>query len=369
MSAVIVSIMCFFAVLGAIDKIRGNKLGLGEKFEQGFMAMGNMAFAILGIYTLSPVIASLVLNIVGPVFEAIRLDPSIISGILLAPDMGGYSAASMMAKNTNLANYSGIILASTIGTTISFTIPMGSGIVKKEDYVYFSKGLLIGITTIPIGAVIGGILCGLTVSEVLLNIIPIILIAMLLTIGIKKYPDKTIKAFKKFSSVIQTIGVIGLIVGIIEMNFNIKLLPGMYSLNEGIEIVCSISVILAGAYPMIHTVTKYLGQPLKVLGSKIGIGEVAVAGLISSLANNIPAFGMLDKMDERGKIVNSAFAVSGAFLFGGQLAFTTGVDKNLITAFMISKIIAATTAIIVACISTRKEKGFSGNMKVTNMEF
>lgn len=369
MSAIIVSVMCFFAVLGAIDKILGNKLGLGEKFEQGFMAMGSMAFAILGIYTLSPVIASLVLNTVGPVFEAMRLDPSIIAGIMLAPDMGGYSAAAMMAKNTSLANYSGIILASTLGTTISFTIPMGSGIVKKEDYNYFSKGLLIGITTIPLGAAVGGLLCGLTVSEVLINVIPIILIAMLLTIGIKKYPEKTINGFKKFSSMIQIIGVLGLIVGIIEMNFNIKLIPGMYTLNEGIGIVCSISVILAGAYPMIHTITKYLGEPLRILGSKIGIGEIAVAGMISSLANNVPAFGMLEKMDERGKVINSAFAVSGAFLFGGQLAFTTGVDKNLITAFMVSKIIAATAAIIVVCLSTRKEKSFSADMKITNMEF
>ena len=40
---VIVFIMMIFMIVGAIDKIRGNKLGYGEKFDEGFNAMGPLA--------------------------------------------------------------------------------------------------------------------------------------------------------------------------------------------------------------------------------------------------------------------------------------------------------------------------------------
>ena len=40
---IIIYLMVIFAVLGAIDRIIGNKFGLGEKFEEGIMAIGSLA--------------------------------------------------------------------------------------------------------------------------------------------------------------------------------------------------------------------------------------------------------------------------------------------------------------------------------------
>lgn len=37
---IILYIMIVFMVVGAVDKIFGNKFGYGEKFDEGFMAMG-----------------------------------------------------------------------------------------------------------------------------------------------------------------------------------------------------------------------------------------------------------------------------------------------------------------------------------------
>ena len=39
-NSVIIFIMMIFMIVGAIDRIRGNKLGYGEQFEEGFNAMG-----------------------------------------------------------------------------------------------------------------------------------------------------------------------------------------------------------------------------------------------------------------------------------------------------------------------------------------
>ncbi|MCP1109656.1 ethanolamine utilization protein EutH [Ohessyouella blattaphilus] len=41
-----------FKIALAIDKLRGNKLGYGERFDAGFYAMGDLALAIVGIITL-----------------------------------------------------------------------------------------------------------------------------------------------------------------------------------------------------------------------------------------------------------------------------------------------------------------------------
>ena len=46
---VIIFIMMIFMIVGAIDKIRGNKLGYGEQFDEGFNAMGPLAAAMAGV--------------------------------------------------------------------------------------------------------------------------------------------------------------------------------------------------------------------------------------------------------------------------------------------------------------------------------
>ena len=50
-------IMAILALVGGIDRIIGNKLGLGEKFEEGFNAMGPLALGMVGIVCLAPVIS------------------------------------------------------------------------------------------------------------------------------------------------------------------------------------------------------------------------------------------------------------------------------------------------------------------------
>ena len=44
-------IMMIFCVIGGIDKIRGNKYGYGEKFEEAFATMKSLALIMIGIIT------------------------------------------------------------------------------------------------------------------------------------------------------------------------------------------------------------------------------------------------------------------------------------------------------------------------------
>ena len=64
---IIIWIMAVFAVLGALDRILGNRLGLGKEFEEGIQAMGSLALAMIGIVCLAPVLANFLKPVVVPV--------------------------------------------------------------------------------------------------------------------------------------------------------------------------------------------------------------------------------------------------------------------------------------------------------------
>lgn len=359
MSEVIIYTIFVFGVVGCIDKVLGNKFGLGEKFEEGFKSMGSLAMSIIGIYSLAPVISSQLSKIVGPMFNAIGVDPSILPGSILACDMGGYISAAGMARTEEMGLFSGLILASMLGATLVFTIPIGAGVIEKKDQYFFIKGMLSGLITIPVGCIVGGLILGIALPKLVINLIPVILMAITLTIGLIKWPNKLINGFNYLSRLTIIIGAIGLMISIFERISGIAIIPGMEPFDEGIKIVGSIAIVLCGAYPMMTIITKVFKAPLTRLGEKIGIGENSVAGIIICLANNVPTFMMLKNMDNRGKVLCSAFAVSGAFTFGGQLGFVASIDKTVIVPFIVSKLVAGMSAVLLAMVLTgnmRQEK-------------
>ncbi|MBQ6989431.1 MAG: ethanolamine utilization protein EutH, partial [Clostridia bacterium] len=61
---VLIWVMGIFAVLGAVDRIFGNRFGLGQEFENGILAMGSLALAMVGIIALAPVLAGLLKPVV-----------------------------------------------------------------------------------------------------------------------------------------------------------------------------------------------------------------------------------------------------------------------------------------------------------------
>jgi ethanolamine transporter EutH len=84
------------------------------------------------------------------------------------------------------------------------------------------------------------------------------------------------------------------------------------------------------------------------------MNDVAAAGMVATLANNIPMFAMMKDMDDRGKVLNCAFAVSAAFTFGDHLGFTAGVEPQLIFAMIVGKLVAGVTAVGVATLFAPK---------------
>ncbi|MGD9567157.1 MAG: ethanolamine utilization protein EutH [Sedimentibacter sp.] len=353
---IIIYIMVVFMAVGVIDKILGNKFGFGEKFEEGIMAMGTLTLSMVGIISLAPVLAKLLNPVVVPLYKVLGADPAMFAGTLLACDMGGYPLAQQLAEDPALIPFAGLILGSMMGATIVFTIPVGLGIIQKDDQKFLAKGVLAGIITIPIGSFVGGLLTGLSAIIVFKNLIPIIIVAVLIALGLKFIPSKMITGFIYFGRFVTAMSLVGLASIIIETLTGVVIIPGLAPLSDGVSVVGAIAIVLAGAYPLVHFITKVFKNPLMKVGSLLGMGEVAAAGMVATLANNIPMFGMLKDMDDRGKVINVAFSVSAAFVFGDHLGFVAGVDKNTITAMIVGKLVAGITAVAVACLITTKSK-------------
>ena len=353
---ILIAVMAGFAVLGAVDRIIGNKLGLGQEFENGILAMGSLAMAMVGIIALAPVLANLLKPVVVPVFAFLGADPAMFAGTILACDMGGGSLAQELTSDPQAALLGGVLTGSMLGATIVFTIPVALGTLREEDRPLMAKGILCGIVTIPVGILVGGIVAGFPIMLILRNLIPIVLIAGLIAIGLWRAEKWMIKGFAVFGKFVVAVITIGLVAAIVESLTGFVVIPGMAPITDGFLTVGSIAIVLAGAFPLVFVITKLLKKPLMKMGKLLGINETAAAGLIASLANSIATFGMVKDMDRRGKVVNIAFAVSAAFVFGDHLGFTAGFAPEMLPAMILGKLAGGISAVAVALLLTRKDK-------------
>ena len=353
---ILIAVMAAFAVAGAIDRIFGNRWGLGKEFEEGILAMGSLALAMVGIVCLAPVLASLLKPVVVPVFAFLGADPAMFAGTILACDMGGGALAVELAASHPAAMLGGVLTGSMLGATVVFTIPVAMGILEEKDRPVMAQGILCGIVTIPLGVLAGGLTAGFPIGMVLRNLIPIVIIAALIALGLWRAENAMVRGFEVFGKLVVAVVTVGLAAAIVEALTGFVIIPGMAPISEGFETVGTIAIVLAGAFPLVFVITKLLRKPLMAAGRWLGINDAAAAGLIASLANSIATFGMVKDMNRRGKVVNIAFAVSAAFVFGDHLGFTAGFAPEMIGPMIVGKLVGGVSAIAVAMWLTGKEE-------------
>ena len=230
------------------------------------------------------------------------------------------------------------------------------GILKEKDRPAMAKGILCGIVTVPVGVLAGGLAAGFPPALVLRNLIPIVLIAVLIALGLWKAENAMVKGFALFGKFVVILVTVGLAAAIVEALTGFVIIPGMAPISEGFATVGTIAIILAGAFPLVFVITKVLRRPLMAAGKWLGINDAAAAGLIASLANSIATFGLVKEMNPRGKVVNIAFAVSAAFVFGDHLGFAAGFAPEILPAMILGKLAGGFSAIAVALWLTRKEQ-------------
>lgn len=353
MNTAIMWIMAFGAVIGGLDRIFKNKFGLGKCFEDGFMLLGPTALSMAGIICLIPLISAGMEKIIVPWWTMLGLDAGILGGII-AIDMGGYQLSMELAGLEAIGKYAGIVVGATFGCTISFTIPVGMGMIDKETRSVFAKGMLIGLGMMPVTLIAGGLFCGLDIITVIVQSLPIFVLSILLMIGIGKFPDKTIKGFTYFAAFIGLLTTIGLIGGAFTYMTGFPLIPRLAPIEEAMAVVSSIGVVLLGSLTVAELLKRALKKPLNWVGSKTGMNNDSVAGLLVGIVSPVPAITMMKNMDERGKVVNAAFLVCGASALAAHMGFTFGVEPDLVMPLFVSKLLGGFAGAAAALLLTKK---------------
>ncbi len=398
---VILYIMMSFMALAALDRIFNQfggaeavlaKVGLGAvgrsiagagaQFEEGFMAMGALGLAMVGVIAIAPVLAKVLGPVVIPAYQAVGASPAMFATTLLANDMGGFFLAKELATTNGVLDtaswlYAGLILGAMMGPTIVFSIPVAIGIIDEKDRRFLAMGVLAGIVTIPLGCIAGGLVAmhsgvqvnGQTVvftyGLIFQNLIPVLGFSVLVALGLWLIPEKMINGFQIFAKLLVSLITVGLAAAVLNTTLGLTVIPGMDPIfmvagdkpgevMRAVEVIGYIACILLGAYPMVFLLSRWFEKPLMGIGSLLHMNNNAAAGMVATLANNIPMFGMLSKMDDRGKVINVAFAVSAAFTFGDHLGFTAANMPGMIFAVIVGKLVGGLTAIAVASLIAPK---------------
>ena len=347
MNAITIVVLVFSAI-GAIDYALGNKTGVGKEFQRAFSLFCPMALTMLGMIVIAPAIGVVLTPFFEWFYRVFNIDPSIISASLFANDMGGMTLAQAVCKTEDIGNYNAFIISSMMGCVISFTIPFSLGLVKKNQHKELFFGLLCGIVTIPVGSFVAGLILRIKPLALLANLLPLIIIAVIVALALIFVPNVCIKCFSVFGMFMKILAVIGLVCSIFTFLTKIKINDHFDTFENGAYICANACVTLSGALPLMFIVAKLLNKPLNKLGSKIGVDGVSALALLGSLVTNASTFGVVEKMNKKGVVLNSAFAVSASFALGGHLAFTMAFDKVYVLPMIIGKIVSGVCAVALA---------------------
>lgn len=354
MSMILMIFIAAGAVLGGVDKILGNRFGLGQKFDNGFLLMGSMALSMTGIICLAPMLSGWLGSVIRPVFSAVGIDPAMF-GCVLAIDMGGYQLAMDLAQNLEIGRFSGIIASSMFGCTLVFTIPVGMSVLPEEDRPFFLKGLLAGLISLPAGLFVGGLLQGLSLGTILYQCIPIFLLSAVLLLGLTRFPDRTIHLFSGFARLIQIAATVGLILAAVQYIVGVTFLPNLGSLDDALEIVGSIAIVMLGSLPLAELLRRCLARPFRWIGSKTGLNDASTTGIIVGTITVMPALAMVRDMDQRGKVLCGSFLVCGASAFAAHMGFAASTQPDLILPLLGGKFAGALLGLVIAMRMTRAD--------------
>ena len=354
--SVLTIIILIFSVLGAVDKLLGNKFAIGEEFEKGFKLFVPMVFSMLGILVVAPAIGVWLSPFFDWFYSVFKIDPSIIPASLFANDMGGMTLAESICKDENIGNFNAFVVSSMMGCVVSFTIPFSISVVKKEQHKDMFFGILCGIITIPIGCFVAGLVCKIKVLDLIISLLPLIIFSIILGVLLIFVRDICIKIFVCFGHVLRWIAMIGLVLSIFTFLTKIEVCKHFDSFENAAFICANACVTLSGALPLMLVISKLLNKPLEKFGTKIGVDSFSAFSLLSTLVTNATTLSSMEKMNKKGVVLNSAFAVSAGFTFGGHLALTMAFNPNYVLPMIIGKVVAGIASVLLATLLYKEKQ-------------
>ena len=357
-------------VIGAFAALKNDQEGIGKEFMEGLHSIGPIFVPVAGIMASVPFLSKAITAVVGPLFSSIGADPAIAGTTIIAMDMGGYQLAEALSQSKE-GWLMALVVGSMSGPTIVFSIPVGLSMLAKRDHKYMALGVMSGLLSIPIGVLAGSVFLMLTdpavrdaiaasgdptlhlnlnLGMILINLAPLTVFCLALVVGLKMVPDFMIKGFLLLARLMHICIVLVLAFSIVEY------FTGVFSAVFGgwgfdpiiadeedqfraLEVAGYIGIMLAGAFPMVYLIKKYLAKPMEKFGQVFGMQSTGAAGLLAGAANILAMFRLVGDMPAKDKVLCISFAVCGAFMFGDHLAFIANFQPSMIPTILCGKMV------------------------------
>ena len=352
---ILILILLFFFILGLADKAIGGRLGLSGGLERGLSQMGALAMSMAGFYCIGVTFIRNHLEAIVQAASEIPFDLSMLPGLLLAPDMGGFPMAVELANEPALGLFSGILLSSSIGCLLSFQLPVALNMIRVSDIPVMMRGIIPGLLTMPVGLFIGGIAMGLPISVLLFQMIPVLVFCAVLALVFWKFPAFMEKALSVFGQLIRALGLLLFLLVVAGLFYTPFKIADDALVLEALTVVLKITVIVCGALTFSDLLMRFARPLIGKCAGKLGINETSVIGLFICLTSGVAMLPAYEHMDERGKLLNSAFCVMGAYVLGGQMGFIASVaDGKNVFIYIVCKLFAGICAVAGAWWITRR---------------
>ncbi|MDO4545543.1 MAG: ethanolamine utilization protein EutH [Bacillota bacterium] len=345
---VFVAIMLVFAAVGFIDKMFDLKWGLAVSFDKGLLTMATMIIPIVGLSSIGVELMQRNIDAIAAATSDLPFDPSLIPGAILATDIGGFFMAEQLTTNETLLILNGVILASLLGQTVSFQLPVFLSALERSDFYVAIKGFIIGLILVPCGLVAAGLMLRMDVELFLRQVIPILILCILLAAGLIKFPEQMVKGFSLFARVIQWIIYLMFFFAMLGVFIPSLAYAEMDAIEEAAMIVLKSAIVISGSLVMSELVLKFFRTKLQKIADRLGINEVSMVALLLNCATSLAILPLFSRMDRKGKMLNAAFSVSGAYVLGGQLGFVSSVISGYpITVYVVSKVVCGGLSLFV----------------------
>ena len=345
----IVIIMLIFAVLGFLDLTFDLKKGLAEEFRTGLNLLPTLLIASVGVSSLGVTLLQNNAEAVSRILSHLPFEPGIIIGTLLAPDLGGLPLGRVLAADPGIAVLNGVVLATLLGQTVSFQIPVFMTTLKKEEHDTVIRGFLIGITLVPIGFLAGSLMLGIRMGVFIREFIPVLILCLILFAGLMFKTHLTVMIVRRLATVITWI-----IYGLFFVTMIGVFFPSAALVDTAVVAANSLAIvksciIAGGALVMASLIRRLFPGLLRRIANKLGINEVSVICLLIGMATSMAILIFFPKMDPKGKLINCAFSVSGAYLLGGQMGYVASFsDVKTIWIYLAVKLLCGFLSIWLA---------------------
>ena len=348
-----------FAVLGAADYLLDNRFGLGAEFERGICCAGKLIIAMTGFMSRAPILGRVLTPVVTPIFTAVGADPSALAGMLLANDSGGAALAAEMALDPAAGEFNGYFTGAMLGGSVMCLIPMTMLCTRGTKRTASVYGLVIGLFSVPFGCLVGGLIAGYSLRMLLCNLIPVAILSFALFLALVLFQRWVLRPFQLFGKLLVAINLMGLLLTTAKELLGAEFLPGLEPFTHILPVIGNIALVLSGVFPLLAVVSRALQRPLSRGAERLQVEKDDMSGLLVASVNVFPTLDMLNRMTEKGALLNAAFMVGGNCLLGDHFAFTSQSCPRLVIPVMIAKAISGFLALGVAILLAPKLLNFS----------